>query len=90
MKRDMNPVRVGASVIVRSVMFFYTGRVVSIDETWLVLSDAAWIADTGRWSEALKTGSLGEVEPYPDVVAISKGAIVDVSTWSHTLPRGVK
>jgi hypothetical protein len=54
------------------------------------LSDAAWIADTGRWSAALATGKLSEVEPYPDLCIVSRAAIVDVAPWLHPLPRDVR
>jgi hypothetical protein len=69
----------------------YTGRLVRVTPGELVLTDCAWIADSGRWSAALATGSLGEIEPYPDgEVVVSRGAIVDVCRWSHPLPRKVK
>ena len=51
------------------------------------LDDAAWIADTGRFSDALKNGNLNEVEPYPGSCFVSAGAVVDVSEWAHELPR---
>lgn len=53
----------------------------------IVLADAAWIADSGRFSVALATGTLSEVEPYPGECIVSRGAIVDVSLWAHPLPR---
>jgi hypothetical protein len=58
----------------------------------LVLADAAWIADTGRWSTALATGRLHEVEPYPGegLCIVSRAAIVDVAVWDHPLPREVR
>ena len=58
--------------------------------TELELEDAAWIADTGRWSNALVKGTLTEVEPYPAGVSIARGAVIDVSPWQHTLPRETK
>lgn len=87
-----HPYRVGDTVFVRTVTYHYTGRIVAIYPGEIVLADAAWIADSGRWSVALATGTLAEVEPYPggtDVV-ISRGAIVDVCGWEHPLPRSVK
>jgi hypothetical protein len=78
---------VGNAVFVRTVTHYHTGRIVYIDKDVIELEDAAWIADTGRFGEALKTGTLGEVEPFPGVVAIGRGAIVDVTGWPHALPR---
>ena len=82
---------VGRSVIVRTVTLYYTGKVESLTDRWLVLTDCAWVPDTGRWSGALRTGKLIEVEPYPDgAVWVNVGAIVDISEWAHPLPREVK
>jgi hypothetical protein len=74
------------NVYVRTLTFHYTGHVVSGDEHSLVLEEAAWIADSGRFGEALLSGMLNEVEPFPaGLVYVS--AIVDVTEWRHELPR---
>ena len=78
---------VGKNVFIRTVTHYYTGRLVSQGDKFLVLESAAWIADTGRFSDALRTGELNEVEPFPPgPVYISMGAIVDISIWSGVLP----
>ena len=79
----------GKAIIVRTVTYHYTGRLVGLTTRGdLVLQDAAWIADSGRWAQALETGRLGEVEPYPaGPVVIAVGAVVDVAEWRHDLPR---
>lgn len=90
-KAPVNTMDVGSAVFVRTVTHYYTGEVVRVDKDWLVLRNVAWIADTGRFSEALKTGTLNEIEPYPaGEVLIARGAIVDVSLWTHALPREMK
>lgn len=83
---------VGSSVFVRTVTYAYTGEVVHFDADWVVLKDVAWIADSGRWSEACKTGEFSEVEAYPDDVttSVSRGAIVEICEWPHELPRETK
>ena len=81
---------VGENVFVRTVTYHYTGKLVRITASDIVLESAAWVADSGRWSEALKTGVLNEVEPFPGAVIINRAAIVDVSVWNHALPRDVK
>lgn len=85
-----NPIRLGNNVFVRAVTHYYTGRIVEITKDELVLEDAAWIADTGRFENALRTGALNEVEPFLSPVAIGRGAIVDVTDWTKDLPRAVK
>lgn len=83
---------VDKNVIIRTVTYHYTGQVIEQDDKWVVLDKAAWIADSGRWNEAIKSGSLNEVEPYPDGhrVYISLDAIVELTGWSHPLPRTTK
>lgn len=81
---------VGKKVFVRTVTFHYTGLLSALTPDMLVLDDAAWIADSGRFADALVTGSLSEVEPYPGQVLVSRGAIVDVSEWKLALPREQK
>ena len=81
---------VGECYLIRTVTMMYTGRLVSVTESDVVLEDAAWIADSGRYSDALKHGTLDEVEPYPDAVCVSRAALVDVAIWSHPLPREQK
>ena len=87
---SVNPLQLGNKVLIRSVTHYYTGLIVEITKDEVVLEDAAWIADTGRFSDALKTGKVNEVEPFPDPVCIGRGAIVDVSPWRFDLPRGQK
>lgn len=82
---------IGTKVFVRTVTMNYTGRVADLTERWLVLEDCAWIADSGRWMQALANGTLSEVEPYPDgAVWVAMGAVLDISEWSHDLPRTQK
>jgi hypothetical protein len=85
---------VGKNVFIRTVTYHYTGRLVSLDPSWITLEDAAWIADTGvRLAEALVTGikDLSEVEPYPPgPVYIATGAVVDICEWHAELPRAQK
>ena len=82
----------GGAVVVRTVTHYYVGTLIAETERWLHLQNCSWVADTGRWSMALATGSLNEVEPYPDgvVVRVSVGAVVDIAPWLHDLPRSVK
>jgi len=75
------------NVIIRTVTYHYTGYASHVIGGYLVLTNAAWIADSGRWSDALSSGTLIEVEPYPDSAYISLQSVVDASPWDHDLPR---
>ena len=92
MTNTEHPYTIGGHFIIRTVTMYYTGRIIEVYPGELVLADAAWIADTGRWSTALATGKLTEVEPYPceGFCIVSRAAIVDVSPWLHSLPRDVR
>lgn len=82
--------KLGAKLFIRTVTFHYTGRIVYLSDKEVVLADAAWIADSGRFATALKTGGLNEVEPYPGLCSVSRDTIVDASLWDHDLPRAQK
>lgn len=81
---------VGRAYFIRTVTMHVVGRLVSVCERELALEDAAWVADSGRFSNALKTGALAEIEPFVDSVIVGRGSIVDATEWRHALPRDVK
>lgn len=81
---------VGKPVFIRTVTHHYTGKLEEADGQFLRLSDAAWIADDGRFTQALANGALSEIEPYPGECLIGAGSVLDVSEWLHDLPRSQK
>jgi hypothetical protein len=84
------PYKVGQKYLIRTVTLHYTGRLVAVYPCELVLSEAAWIADTGRYNAALVNGTLDEVEPIVGDVVVGRGAVVDAVEWKHELPKTVK
>lgn len=84
------PFDVGQNYFVETVTKYFLGRLVSADDRWLVLDEASWIADTGRYNEALRDGTASEVEPCPGRVVIGCGAVVSVQPWTKPLLRVVK
>jgi hypothetical protein len=87
---DHTPFRVGDQVFLRCQNYYYTGRVKAVLLDWVVLAEASWIPDAGRFAEALASGEFAEIEPYPGDCAIRLDTIDDASPWPHALPRGVK
>lgn len=84
------PWQIGKNYLIRTVTMIDTGKLVAVTATELVLEDAAWIADTGRFSDALKSCSFGEVEPFPDgQLIIGRGAVIDAIQINST-PRSKK
>lgn len=90
MAKLVSPLSVGRAVLVRTVTMYYTGRISLVKASEVVLSDAAWIADTGRFHNALRDGTLSEIEPFIGPVSINRGSIIDVTEWKHALPRDQK
>ncbi len=87
---DTHPFEIGANYLIRTVTMIDTGCVVAVTPQEIVLEEAAWIADTGRFADAIKKASFNEVEPFPDgKVIIGRGAIIDACKIS-TLPRSQK
>ncbi len=84
------PFQVGDKVFIQCVTNFWTGRIFKLGGNFVTLEDAAWIADTGRFSQAINNGSLSEVEPIDVPVHINLGSVVDVLEWKHALPREQK
>jgi hypothetical protein len=81
---------IGANYLIRTVTMIDTGRLVAVTDRELVLEDAAWIADTGRFADAIAMSKFEEVEPFPDGrVIIGRGAIIDAVTIKQ-LPRTQK
>ncbi|HET8686453.1 MAG TPA: hypothetical protein VFM18_07290 [Methanosarcina sp.] len=75
---EFQPFEIGAVYLIRTVTMIQVGRVVAASKQWVMMEDAAWVADTGRFSDALKKWQFNEVEPFPDgLVGVSCGSIVD-------------
>ena len=75
---DNGPWEVGAIYLIRTVTMIDTGRLVAVSPQELVLEDAAWIADTGRFAQAVEKAEFGEVEPFPNGrVIVGRGSVID-------------
>ena len=81
---------VGKQYLIRAVTHYYTGRLVAITDTDLVLEDAAWVPDTGRFHDCLKNGTFNEVEPFVDRCIVFRGGLIDATEIKTPLPRSQK
>ena len=84
------PFEVGQSYFIRTATYHCTGRVKAIQSHFLILEDAAWIADSGRFNEAINDGKLSEVEPVNVEMGVNIDSIIDYFEWKYKLPREVK
>lgn len=86
-----HPFKVGKNYLIRTVTMIDVGKLEAVYDQELVLSSAAWIAETDRWADCLKYGKLKEVEPFPDgEVIVGRGSIIDAVIWTNKLPREQK
>ena len=81
--------QVGKNYFIRTVTHHLTGTLIAVTAKELWLKDAAWIADDGRFMQAIKDGVLNEIEPFPDgaEIPVGRGALIDAVEWKHALPR---
>lgn len=82
--------KVGLNYLIRTVTMIQLGKLIRVTEKELLLSDACWVADTGRFHEALESGKLDEVEMFQRDVIVGRGAIVDATEWLSDLPEKSK
>ncbi len=84
------PFAKGLSYFIRTVTYHLVGRVTAIHEGgFIVLEDASWVADSGRFMQAIKEGKLDEVEPVGCAI-VNIAAITDAFPWLHKLPTEQK
>ena len=83
------PFEVGKSYFIRTVTYHLVGKLDKIVGNMMVLSEASWVADSGRFMNAIKDGTLDEVEPV-GIVYVNINAITDMFPWEHSLPTEQK
>jgi len=76
---------IGKSYFFRTVTYHLVGKVTKKYGNWLELVDASWVADSGRFTNAIKKGTLSEVEPV-GIVYVNLDTVTDAFPWTHPLP----
>ena len=86
-----HPYNIGKNYFIRTVTHHHTGKLVDVTEHELVLEHAAWIADDGRFTEALAKSEFNEIEMFPagSRVIIGRGSLIDAVEIS-TIPTSQK
>lgn len=89
-----HPFKIGKSYFIRTVTMNIVGKLIAVHDKELLLTEASWIADSGRLNNALKQGfesqNSAEIEPFPNDVIVGRGSIIDATEFSHTLPTQQK
>lgn len=80
---------IGMKLFIRTVTYHLTGEVVKRIGNFIQLKKASWIADSGRFMEAIKNGELNEVEPVGEAW-VNLNSITDMFPWKHKLPEEQK
>lgn len=80
---------VGKKLFLRTVTYHMLGKVEKVIGRILQLSDASWIADSGRFMNAIKTGELKEIEPV-GTWFVNLDSTTDFGFWNHDLPTEQK
>ncbi len=82
---------IGNKLLIRTVTYHLVGEVKDRVGNLFELKNASWVADTGRFMNALKEGFgvSAEIEPVGQCW-INIESIVDIFPWKHTLPKEQK
>ena len=80
---------IGKKFFFRTVTYHTVGMVTGRIGNLLVLEDAAWIADSGRFMDCIKNGEVNEVEPVGDCL-LNLSTVVDAFPWNHELIKEQK
>ncbi len=81
------PFEIGGKYFIRTVTHAHTGQIKSISGQFITLEKAAWIANTGRFSDALKNTNFDEVEPFSNDLILNVESIVDATKIDGQLPE---
>lgn len=76
---------IGKSYFIRTVTYHLIGKVKAVKKQFLILENASWVADSGRFMNAIKEGKLNEVEPVGKAF-VNIDSITDAFPWLHKLP----
>lgn len=76
---------VGKAFFFRTVTYHLVGKVVKVVGHFLQLEQASWVADSGRFMQFIKNGTLNEVEPV-GTAFVNIESVTDFFPWRHALP----
>ena len=85
--KNESPWKLQKKYFIRTVTMHLIGKLKFVSDKELVLSSASWVADSGKFHNALKNGKLEEVEPFVNDVIVNRASIIDATVWDHDLPK---
>ena len=82
---------IGMDYVIRTVTMIQVGKLIEVTDNEILLENAAWVGDTGRWAEFLSKGKVNEVEPFPDgIIIVGRHSVIDACIWQHGSLRETK
>ena len=94
---ELSIMTIGSNYLIRTVTHIQVGRFAGFKHegtaAFAIMQDCSWVADTGRFNEALKKGktSLNEVEWVANlVVPVNLNAVIEIWPWAGDLPMETK
>lgn len=81
---------IGKKYFFRTVTYHMIGKVKAVVGNFLHLENAVWVADSGRFMNAIKEGTLEEVEPVGDCYLNLQLTTTDFFPWNHEIPQEQK
>ena len=90
---ESNPVHpwvIGNKYFIRTVTMHLVGHVIAVTDKEILLKNASWIADSGRFHDALKSGEFDEIEPFVNDVIVNRNSVIDATIFDHPLPSEQK
>ena len=75
---------IGQKYFFRTVTYHLIGKVKKQFGKFLELEDAVWVADSGRFMNAIRDGKLNEVEPVW-TAWINMDSVTDFFPWKHPI-----
>jgi hypothetical protein len=88
--KGATPFKKGKAYVIRTVTMTWAGEVVNATPSFVTLKKAAWVADTGRFHQFIKSGDANEVEAIDGEAIIGVGSVVDAIEVSFALPLATK
>jgi hypothetical protein len=79
----------GKKFFIRTVTYHCVGKVKKRIGAFVELEKGSWVADSGKFSTAIKEGTLSEVE-YVGTMWVNLSSVVDFFPWKHELPTKTK
>ena len=84
--KKTNLFKKGDKLFIRTVTYFQAGEFVEMRDGFIHLKNASWIADTGRFTQAIAEAKFNEVELFAKPVLVNVASIIDI-TFIPNLPK---